>query len=61
MTTYKINTEDYNEIVKGINRAQESIDYELGMQDLADVKRIEGLNTYITNMSNILDTGILTY
>ena len=61
MRTYKINEQDYAEIVSNIKRAQESIDYELGMQDLADVKRIEGLNTYISNMSNILDTGILTY
>ena len=61
MRNYKINTEDYNEITKGIARAQESIDYELGMQDLADTDRIAKLNVYISNMSNILDSGILTY
>lgn len=61
MRNYKINTEDYNEIVKGIARAQESIDYELNFQDLADTKRIAKLNNYIKNMSNVLDNGILTY
>tara|TARA_R110000764_G_scaffold120228_1_gene208008 strand:+ start:537 stop:719 length:183 start_codon:yes stop_codon:yes gene_type:complete len=58
---YKINEREYSEIVKGIEIAQKSIDYELGMDDLADVKRIEGLNVYINDMSKVLDTGILTY
>ena len=58
---YKINERQYSEIVKGIKEAQKSIDYELGMDDLADVKRIERLNVYINDMSKVLDTGILTY
>ena len=61
MRNYKINEQDYAEIVKGITRAQESIDYELNFQDLADTKRIAKLNNYIKNMSNVLDNGILTY
>ena len=61
MRTYKINETDYNEITKGIVRAQESIDYELNFQDLADTKRIAKLNIYIKNMSNILDNGEMSY
>ena len=61
MRTYKINEQDYNEIVKNIARATESIDYELNFQDLADTDRIAKLNVYIANMSNILDSGEMTY
>mgnify|MGYP003679027619 CR=1 FL=1 len=44
------------EINEGIERAQETINYELGMGDLANSERVAKYNKYIADMNELKAT-----
>jgi len=56
----KITPEIRKEILKGIGEAQQVIEYEMSFsEDLRDEQRIEKYKSYIKDMIEALETGIL--